>query len=102
MTSQTPTPRRFEEITEHSYADKFARTCDSTETRRGYLLTGTCPRCDHPMGFLVPTEILLNSTPAAPRPTKMMCTCEGEHPGRPPDDEGCGAYWNVELSGPAS
>jgi hypothetical protein len=30
----------------------------------------------------------------------MMCTCESEHAGRPQDEEGCGAYWNIKL-GPA-
>lgn len=31
-----------------------------------------------------------------------MCTCRGTHSGRPDNEEGCGAYWTVELTGAAS
>ena len=27
----------------------------------------------------------------------VACTCKIEHPGRPDDEAGCGAYWNVVL-----
>jgi hypothetical protein len=28
----------------------------------------------------------------------MMCTCAENHPGRPEDVVGCGAYWTLTLS----
>jgi hypothetical protein len=103
MSDQGLTPQPFEEITDEVYADAFSTTCEVTETRRGVLLTGICPRCGDRMHFPVPTKVFLNTTAAAPSPpTKMMCTCRIVHPGCPADDEGCGAYWNVELSGSVS
>src|SRR5262245_38185770 len=105
MTGQNAIPVSFEEITDTTYADTFAATCKVSETRRGLLLAGICPRCSDEMDFPVPTGIFLKSvTLASSRTTTtpVMCTCLSEHAGRPPDDEGCGAYWNIELSGSAS
>ncbi|MEU4591396.1 hypothetical protein [Micromonospora aurantiaca (nom. illeg.)] len=93
----------FEEITDDGYAQAFVDTCTVAKTRRGLGLEGTCPRCKHPMRFEVVTEIKLNGTPNGPGEVRpMLCTCKSAHLGRPDDDEGCGAYWNIRLPAAAS
>jgi hypothetical protein len=98
MTSPLP----FEIVTDDAYASAFAATCTPHKTRRGLLLTGTCPRCGDRMDFPVPTRVFQNPLTAAPaaKTEPVMCTCKNTHSGRPADDEGCGAYWNIELSQP--
>jgi hypothetical protein len=98
MSAQPLVP--FEEVTETTYADAFAATCTVTELRRGVELAGICPRCGDKMDFPVPTRSFLNTAAAALSATPMavMCTCKIDHPGCPAGDEGCGAYWNVQLS----
>ncbi|RZU53289.1 hypothetical protein EV385_5199 [Krasilnikovia cinnamomea] len=103
MTQTPPAPLPFAKVPADTYAAAFSATCEPTETRRGVLLTGTCPRCGDRMDYLVPTGVfLVFPGGSGPRPTPVMCTCRAEHPGRPDDDEGCGAYWTVELTGLAS
>jgi hypothetical protein len=100
MSNPGPSWLPFAETTAQNYAEAFSATCELTETRRGVLLAGTCPRCHDPMDYLVPTGVFLGAigTPAYVRPTPLMCTCRNPHPGRPDSDEGCGAYWTVELT----
>jgi hypothetical protein len=91
----------FAIVTEDAYAEGFAASCTPHPTRRGVLLTGTCPRCGDRMDFPVPTRVFQRPVRAAPdakEPQPVMCTCEVTHPGTPAGEEGCGAYWNVELS----
>ncbi|SFR00013.1 hypothetical protein SAMN04488564_101991 [Lentzea waywayandensis] len=104
MSNPAPSPLPFAEVTAETYAEAFSATCEPTETRRGVLLTGTCPRCGDRMDYLVPTGVFLGAsgTSARVRPTPVMCTCNGSHEGRPDADEGCGAYWTVELTAVAS
>ena len=104
MSNPAPSPLPFAEVHEDSYAEAFSATCESTETRRGVLLTGTGPRCGDRMDYLVPTGVFLGTggAPARERSIPVMCTCRGRHPGRPDADEGCGAYWMVELTRAAS
>lgn len=93
-------PLHFKIETGDAYAAAFAKTCTPRPTRRGVILTGTCPRCEDPMDFPVLTRAFQLPVAAVPA-TKLeplMCTCLITHPGAPPDEEGCGAYWNVELS----
>lgn len=93
-------PLPFKKLTADTYAATFASTCTPRQTRRGLLLTGTCPRCGDRMDFPVPTGIFLRPASAVPvdRSEPVMCTCAIAHPGTPQDDEGCGAYWNVEIA----
>ncbi|WP_330440508.1 hypothetical protein OHB44_09980 [Micromonospora sp. NBC_00821] len=93
----------FEEITDDGYAQAFVDTCTVTKIRRGLGLDGTCPRCKHPMNFEVVTEVPLNGTPERQADVRaLLCTCKSTHPGRPVNDEGCGAYWNIRLQATAS
>ena len=90
----------FQIVTDDAYAVAFAATCTPHEIRRGVLLTGTCPRCADRMDFPISNGVFLRPATAAPIPNtqELMCTCTVAHPGAPPDEEGCGAYWNIELS----
>lgn len=93
-------PMLFNIVTEDGYASAFAKACTALQTRRGVLLTGTCPRCGDRMDFPVPTRIFQRPVTATPSasPEPVMCTCEVTHTGTPVGEEGCGAYWTVELS----
>ena len=93
-------PLPFEIVTDDAYAAAFASTCTPHKTRRGVRLTGTCPRCGDRMDFPVPIRVFQSpaSAPPAAKTEPVMCTCKTTHPGTPAGDEGCGAYWNVELS----
>ena len=94
-------PVPFKIVTDDAYAVAFAATCTPSETRRGVQLTGTCPRCGHPMDFLVPTSVYQRPVRAVlntNQPEPVLCTCTAPHPGTPAGEEGCGAYWNVELT----
>lgn len=86
----------FEERTDDEYSQRFVDACSVAEIRRGYLLTGPCPRCTDSMEFELPTGIFLGTgLRATDDSLPVMCTCKGDHPGRPNGDEGCGAYWTV-------
>lgn len=92
---------KFEEVT----SDEFARKATSFEVkvrRDGALLSGICPRCGDPMEF-VHVQRVYRGSPRRNRESNgatvipVMCTCEGDHAGRPKDEQGCGAYWNLLL-----
>ena len=103
-----PDPMEYEEVTSDDYAALFVDSATSSTTRRGVLLSGTCPRCKDPMDYPIVTEVFQlatgggRSATAADDDTPLLCTCTVHHPNRPADDEGCGAYWNIHLSKPAS
>lgn len=99
---------RYEEVSEDFYAERFLAAAKVTEDADSVELIGPCPGCGHVMTFLI-TEYaahrhwfgfrfqqLLNPGPD-PEPVPMLCTCEEDHPGRPAEGVGCGAYWNVRL-----
>ncbi|WP_431947574.1 hypothetical protein [Micromonospora marina] len=92
-------PIVFAEVTDGSYAEKFATTCKSRETRRGIEVIGTCPRCSDVIGLLLPDRVFLNAgTPSAAKITTVLCNCDEDHANRPTGEEGCGAYWNLNLT----
>ena len=92
-------PVPFAEITDDSYAEKFAATCKTRDTRRGVELIGNCPRCGDAIGLPLPDRVFLSAgTPSAPKPASVLCNCNGDHADRPAGEEGCGAYWNLNLT----
>jgi hypothetical protein len=104
----------YRELSEDDYAQRAAdRNFVLDVSEPGFpILRGTCPRCGHFMLFPVLEEVYKAVRPEneqKPSPAKggtkgkeqtepMICTCEEEHPGRPAEAEGCGAYWKLLLT----
>src|SRR4051812_8563568 len=102
-----PDPVDYEETTADDYAEMFVDSATPSKTRRGVLLSGTCPRCNDRMDYPIVTEVFQSPTDgsqpaAATNETPLLCTCKVAHPKRPADEEGCGAYWNIVLTNPGS
>jgi len=124
VTSSTPAPPApgpslpYAEISEDAFAERAAATFTVAEPTRGMLiLRGPCPRCQTQIDIPVVTTLFRSSYgfggrflakgPPATRagdvePEPMVCTCDDEHPGRPADRFGCGAYWMLAISKVAS
>ncbi|MEU6367274.1 hypothetical protein ABZ876_16440 [Streptomyces sp. NPDC046931] len=62
------------------------------------VFSGRCPRCGCDFTY-THTGRVFRSPRRAPSPAQVpvICTCTADHPGRPPGEEGCGAYWNIIL-----
>jgi hypothetical protein len=92
-------PLPFAEVTEPGYAERHTRGLRVAGTRSEAVLTGSCPRCGHVFQFVHPWRSYRSPRrrPDGLHPVQVVCTCEGEHPGRPADEEGCGAYWLLYL-----
>ncbi|EIV91770.1 hypothetical protein [Frankia sp. QA3] len=110
---QPPSAGPYLEITDLAYGAHVAETFEVEQPQsRTLVLRGRCPRCDHPMEFLVTDQVVKrwrrsNPQDEPPPPPgsddrtaeePMVCTCEGDHAGRPEGYLGCGAYWNVKIS----
>lgn len=95
-----PAALAFEEVTEEAYAERAA-TFDVLRTSGGVVLTGSCPRCGDMIDFAHVERVyrgLGRRRRASGREVvAVACTCTAEHPGRPGNDRGCGAYWNVVI-----
>jgi hypothetical protein len=93
--------------TDHDYATVAASAFRPVPVIGGVELVGSCPQCTDPMAFQFVEETYRGfrfGRRAAPAPAAdheevipMICTCEADHPGRPNEGEGCGAYWNLVL-----
>lgn len=84
------------EVTAASYAAAYTAGLLVTGTQDGAVLSGTCPF------DLTYTRRVYRHRPVADRSphtvtVPVLCVCETAHEGRPADEEGCGAYWNVLL-----
>ncbi|MFF9568693.1 hypothetical protein [Streptomyces sp. NPDC014685] len=95
----------YEEVTEPGYPAAYTAGLLVEPTGDGAVLTGTCPRC-HCATVYTWTRSVVRSAPRVVRsghpgtrlvPVPVLCVCRTEHPGRPGDEEGCGAYWNILL-----
>lgn len=115
-----PEPLPFKVQSSNEYAIHVARTFRDVMSKDGSLtLVGSCPRCEHAMEYLIAasgvtrswirraSDLLSraeNPTPPSAVPAggddveKMICTCEHDHPGRPADYLGCGAWWNLSVA----
>lgn len=123
MNSSTPASVQgaalpYVEITEDAFAEKAAETFAVAELARGMLiLRGPCPRCQAQIDIPVVTTLFRSphsfvglfsrKGPKAAgeddlEPEPMLCTCDDDHPGRPADRVGCGAYWTLTISKVAS
>lgn len=98
-------PLKFDEVTNDAYGTEFAASCEVEEIARGVRLDGICPRClgemsHHEVDSYV-RGVRRNATPRLKTATQVvpvLCTCKKAHDGRPKGDEGCGAYWSVEVT----
>jgi hypothetical protein len=96
----------YRHITEDHYAERAAETFVIEETPGGPVLRGPCPRCSDPMFFPLFSDVFRGTLPDGTQPSAsttaddfepILCTCRGEHPNRPAEYDGCGAYWNFEI-----
>jgi hypothetical protein len=100
-------PLAYEEVTEDSYAEHATGFDIDTTPDDTIVLHGTCPRCRHVMEYVISdsvtkraAEAVTTTAPAQdgqPSVEEMCCTCDQEHPGRPADYLGCGAFWDLAL-----
>lgn len=104
---QTQLCEPFAEITNEQYGPIFAVGCEVSPTARGIRLSSKCPRCEGMMSYdkveKFSKALRRGKVASEPRAESagvvhVMCTCKRAHPGCPADDEGCGAYWTVEVS----
>ncbi len=106
-------PLPYREVSEGDYAQRAADqnfVLDMSEPGVP-ILRGTCPRCSDFMIFPVLEDVYKVISPknqhaalaakgagdSRDQIEPMICTCEKEHPGRPAQAEGCGAYWKLRL-----
>jgi hypothetical protein len=110
MPAESHDPLPYREVSEDDYAKLAADRNFVLEAPAGGLpvLSGTCPRCRDFMIFPVidryyravqrEEEPEIADDQAHDRVEPLICTCVGEHPGRPAGAEGCGAYWTLRLT----
>lgn len=100
-----PEPLPYEEATDERFATA-ASAFQALPTHGGVVLRGPCPRCWHVMDFphvdrVYRRALWRRAEPGdrsrAPQLVRMICTCTADHAGRPQDEYGCGAYWNLTL-----
>ncbi|KUN79275.1 hypothetical protein [Streptomyces griseoruber] len=101
-TAHDPVP--YEEGSSQGYSERAADRFELVRHARRYLVaSGPCPRCNAHLEIPIVTEAvraLGNGGPASGgTEVPMYCECEGEHPGRPDGEEGCGAYWLLVVPG---
>ncbi|TDB84048.1 hypothetical protein E1264_26050 [Actinomadura sp. KC216] len=95
----------YREVTQPDFATRAASDFVIDEHESGLLLRGTCPRCGEPMEVAVVDVVfksgqILDSgatQPAGNRIEPIVCSCAHDHPGRPVDRTGCGAYWTFVI-----
>lgn len=92
-------PIEFVVQTDDAFAQTAARSFSVVVMRSHTSLRGPCPRCGDPMDYPIVSQVLRREERegTAGRHVSMICTCVVSHRGTPEDDEGCGAYWNLEL-----
>lgn len=112
MTTGKPAPAGmlpYLETTEDRYAEEAARTFSVVEAGPGdFVLRGPCPRCGTIVDIPVVDEFFRGSLTLAHAPQSaaggdfvepVICTCDDDHPNRPGERFGCGAYWTFIITG---
>ena len=98
----------YQEVTDVAYGENASRTFEVEQPdRHTIVLRGRCPRCHHIMDFMISDHVVRRQSwfrflvpetaPTGISEEPMMCTCGIDHPHRPPESVGCGAYWNLEI-----
>ncbi|MFJ1897061.1 MULTISPECIES: hypothetical protein [unclassified Streptomyces] len=94
----------YEEVTEPGYPAAYTACLRIEPTGDGAVLTGICPRCRCTMVYTWTRSVVRAASRTRRGRTgtglvavPVLCVCVTGHPGRPDDEEGCGAYWNIQL-----
>ena len=88
----------YAEVTDEAYAARAAVDFTAQEFEYAVVLSGRCPRCDHPSTTTLVDEVYRRDVQALdPGYRTVLCECEAEHPPRPDGRRGCGAYWTLRL-----
>ena len=97
----TGTTDPYKEMTEDDYARMYtARLVVTPVNDETMVFSGICPRCGCACTFVAARRAYRWRPRGRVRGAvgiPMYCTCTTEHPGRPVNEKGCGAYWNVNL-----
>jgi len=113
MPTSHPAPGElpYQEITQDGYASRAAPTFTIEEPRPGLrVLRGQCPRCEAIIEIPVMSSVFdgmrslsdlfrsgTRKAVSSETIEPVLCTCNHDHPGRPGDRHGCGAYWNFVI-----
>jgi hypothetical protein len=112
MPASRPAPGElpYQEITDDSYASQAAPTFTIEESGPGErVLRGQCPRCQAIIEIPVMSSVFTGMRSLsdlfrggarkgpADSVEPVLCTCNHNHPGRPEERQGCGAYWNFVI-----
>ncbi|MFF5216388.1 hypothetical protein [Micromonospora sp. NPDC000442] len=93
-------PLPYVEVTDEGYATRVAETFSVRRYGPAVLLSGDCPRCQHPISCPIVGEVFRRVASQASVELgyrTLLCSCAAEHPDRPDGLAGCGAYWTVTL-----
>jgi hypothetical protein len=93
-------PLPYAEVTDEGYATRVAETFSVRQFGPAVLLSGDCPRCQHPISCPIVDEVYRREVPESagdPGYRTLLCSCAVDHPARPDGLTGCGAYWTVTL-----
>lgn len=95
---------------DQTWMQAFYTAATSSPVKKGVLLSGACPRCNHAVEAVVETSTLAHTVTTVltdliftklrlPRREIIRCNCDQPHAGRPDDEpRGCGVYGWLELS----
>ncbi|MGW3283057.1 hypothetical protein ACWDR3_00255 [Streptomyces sp. NPDC001002] len=93
----------YSESSDPQFEQHVADTFELTSYGRDFLLaSGSCPRCAAELEIPVPlTTVRLTFRRAVarngPLVVRMTCNCDEAHGNRPPNADGCGAYWLLRV-----
>lgn len=94
-------PEPWEEKSTKAYGATAAQTIPYRQQPEDepteLIFSGPCPRCHDPFSYEWP---LVNVRGVESFGVTVYCQCTAEHPGRPDNVDGCGAYWNVAVPRP--
>ncbi|MER6685858.1 hypothetical protein [Streptomyces olivaceoviridis] len=102
VTNSGPGPGTLAPYLETTHGDYAARYTAGLRVEAAdagvVVLYGRCPRCGCAFTY-THTDRVFRSPRRGPRPAHVpvLCACETDHPGRPAEETGCGAYWNVVV-----
>jgi hypothetical protein len=103
-------PIPYEEVNHPDFAQHATQTFTIETVSPGIvLLHGTCPRCHARIQVPFVDKVFRTWSKGRPdgrgsgesalsgRQETIICTCEEQHPNRPDDHVGCGAYWILRF-----